>query len=311
MDSGLTSVEFVTVGNPGNAPDTRYNNFAVGGVNYTYQMGKFEVTAGQYTEFLNAVAKDDTYGLYYPSMARADLMGCSIKQEGSFRNYTYSVPADWANRPVTYISWGDAARFANWLTNGQPTGRQGPQTTEDGSYLLNGAVSDQALLAVTRKPSARYVIPTEDEWYKAAFHKNDGTTGNYWKCATASDTMPSNKLISPDPGNTANYKFSLGDIYTIGSLYGRTPVGEFENSQSPYGTFDQGGNVWEWNEAIVRASFRGIRGGSFADVEDYLFARDSRPALAFERDVCQWLPDRLGSGTCHAGAAGPRRSAGF
>ncbi len=29
-----------------------------------------------------------------------------------------------------------------------------------------------------------------------------------------------------------------------------------------YGTFDQGGNVWEWNEAVI-SSYRGVRGGCF------------------------------------------------
>ena len=63
MGPGLTSLEFVTVGNPGNAPDTRYG-ISAGSVDHVYQIGKFEITAGQYTEFLNAVAKDDPNGLY-------------------------------------------------------------------------------------------------------------------------------------------------------------------------------------------------------------------------------------------------------
>ena len=40
-----------------------------GSVAYTYQMGKYDVTVGQYCQFLNAVAKTDTYGLYNGSMA--------------------------------------------------------------------------------------------------------------------------------------------------------------------------------------------------------------------------------------------------
>jgi len=266
---------WVTVGNPGNTGELSgagaggYGPDRIcGAVNYEYKIGKFEVTAGQYTEFLNAVAKTDTYGLYNMHMVSGS-WNCQIQRIDTGSGYTYSVAPDWANRPVNNVSWGDAARFANWLTKGQPTGAQGLTTTEDGSYYLNGAISDEALLAVVRKSpeqGGRYYIPTEHEWYKAAYHKNDGVTGHYFDYSTSSDTMPSNVLANPDPGNNANLCFV--DDYTIGNPYYRTEVGEFENSESPYGTFDQGGNVWEWNEAILTDQFgfewcRGVRGGSF------------------------------------------------
>ncbi len=61
-------MEMVTIGNPGNEPDTRYETPGYGGVDYVYEIGKYEVTAGQYTEFLNAVADEDTYGLYNADM---------------------------------------------------------------------------------------------------------------------------------------------------------------------------------------------------------------------------------------------------
>ena len=73
--------------------------------------------------------------------------------------------------------------------------------------------------------------------------------------------MPSNEIVDPDPGNNATFR--VGEVYTIGEPYWRTEVGEFENSASPYGTFDQGGNVWEWNEAIDLDSYRGNRGGAY------------------------------------------------
>ncbi|HUT10222.1 MAG TPA: SUMF1/EgtB/PvdO family nonheme iron enzyme [Thermoguttaceae bacterium] len=100
------------------------------------------------------------------------------------------------------------------------------------------------------------------EPYKAAHHKNDGVTGNYFDFQTASDVLPSNDLIDPDPGNNAN--FNRGG-YTIGSPYYTTVVGEFENSASPYGTFDQGGNVGEWNEGFYNSGmgFRCVRGGDW------------------------------------------------
>jgi formylglycine-generating enzyme len=121
---GNVIIETVPVGIPGNPGDTRYSGGGVpsfGGVGYTYNIGKYEVTTGQYAEFLNTVAKTDTYGLYtermdcdYPS-----LRGCYIKRTGSPGSHTYKPgdgsPADmanWGNRLVNLVSWGDAGRFA-------------------------------------------------------------------------------------------------------------------------------------------------------------------------------------------------------
>ncbi len=276
------TIETVTVGNPGNVGELSGEGAGgwgpdaiVGGVDYTFRMGKFEVTAGQYAEFLNAVAATDTYGLYNTSMW-SSAYGCKIERSESSGSYVYSVASDWADRPVNLVSWGDAARFANWLTNGQPSGGQDPTTTEDGSYYLNGATTDAQLMTVTRKTlqqGGRYYVPTEDEWYKAAYHKNDGATANYWNYPTGTGTTPSNVLSDPDPGNNANfYRNQSG--YTIGSPYYRTEVGEFELSASPYGTYDQGGNVWEWNEAAFSELSRGLRGGDFNNGSNHLLASD-------------------------------------
>ena len=276
MPEGYTSLEWVTVGNPGNIgewsggyPEQNYR--ICGAVAYIYNIGKYEVTAGQYTEFLNAVAATDAYGLYNPLMDSRE-EGCQITQNGTSGNFTYDFSgrpsgdeSDWVNRPVNYVSWGDSVRFANWLHNGQPTGPQRDSTTEDGSYYLDGVTSDEELLSVTRKPGATWVIPTEDEWYKAAYHKNDGRTGNYWDYPTRSDSghWPNNEIVDPDPGNSANYE------RWDASPYWRTEVGEFENSGSPYGTFDQGGNVAEFNESIIASPWQSRirRGGQFSGIE--------------------------------------------
>jgi formylglycine-generating enzyme required for sulfatase activity len=136
-------IDTVSVGNPGNAAEWSGLGqgaamIQCGAVGYTYDIGKYEVTAGQYCEFLNAVAATDAYGLYSSGMADVpNYGGCNIQRSGSSGGYSYSVAADWANRPVNWVSWGGAARFANWMHNGQPTGPQNASTTEDGSYDLS------------------------------------------------------------------------------------------------------------------------------------------------------------------------------
>jgi len=218
----------------------------------------------------------------------SDPKGCQITQHGSSGGYTYDfsgrpsgtgTEADWSNRPVNYVGWGDAVRFANWLNNGQP-GLNSPvlqdaNSTEDGSYFLNGATSNDDLQAVTaRNANAIWVIPNPSEWSKAARHKNDGDTGNYFTYQTSSSTEPSNALVDPDPGNNATFQDEF-DAYTIGSPYWRTEVRAHENSPSPYGTFDMGGNVWEWNEDRVEYDpgfemwGRGLYGGGFRHFIDY------------------------------------------
>ena len=196
-----------------------------------------------------------------------------IQRSGSSGSYTYSVAADWANRPVNVVSYWDACRFANWLHNGQPTGPQNASTTERGAYTLNGYTGVDGR-TIQRNPGAKWFLPSEDEWYKAAYYKGGGTNAGYWDYPTRSDAVPSNILGNPtDPGNNATYN---NNGYTIGSPYYRTEVGAHENSESAYGTYDQGGNVSEWNEAIVQQNadyvWRGLRGGSYETYDTRLQA---------------------------------------
>ncbi len=273
MPSGQKSLELVTVGDPGNTADTRfgrdytkypYDPISYGAVEQTFQMGKYFITVAQYTQFLNAVAQTDTYGLYSPGMATWGLP-CGIVQSGSSGSYTYSVAPNRDDYPVNWVSWADAARFCNWLTNGQPSGPQGPGTTERGSYLLNGLMVDTPLMGVARSTDARYVIPNEDEWYKAAYYKGGSTNAGYWTYPTRSDLPPSNVLSSTGTNNANFYDNGFTD--PVNKL---TPAGAFAGSPGPYGTFDQGGNLWQWTEANLWGTTRVLRAGSCGTDVTYL-----------------------------------------
>ena len=245
----------VKVGNPNNANDT--GGSKIGAVAYSYQIGTYDVTIGQYAAFLNSVAKTDTYSLYNSDIAiQGNVAG--IQQNGSSGSYTYGVVGS-PNRPITYVSWFDAARFANWMTNGQGNG-----STETGAYTLNGKTSGDAVAA---NPGAKFHIPTANEWYKAAYYSPtlNGGTGGYYTYATQSNTAPGNQIGGAT--NQANYYTSVYSV-TQSSSYDPnqnylTDVGAFSGSSSFYGTFDQSGNVYQWNDLDGAAGpSRGLRGGN-------------------------------------------------
>jgi formylglycine-generating enzyme required for sulfatase activity len=289
MGTGITSLETVQVGNPGNAADTAAhsgNPAGQGAVGYNYAIGKYEVTAGQYAEFLKAVADTDTYGLYNGSMDSTPY-GCQITRHGVSGSYTYDFSgrpsgeeSDWANRPVNYVSYWDASRFANWLHNGQPTGAQGAGTTETGAYTLTSdGISGNTIV---RNADWKWAVTNEDEWYKAAYHdKTAGTAATYFNYPTSNNSPPG-RDITDVSGNNANYS---GTPFPIDSGKYTTLVGEFQNSDSPYGTFDQSGNVFEWNESVLYSWARGQRGGGWPDYTSGLaspYRSYSGPTFEFE-----------------------------
>lgn len=261
--SALITIETVPVGNAGNAADPTTGYGAVG---YDYGIGKYEVTLNQYTEFLNAVAKTDSYGLYNMEMAGGPYFA-SIARSGVSGSYVYSVIGS-GNRPVTYVSWYDSARFVNWLHNGQPVGLQTAGTTETGAYTLTGNTG-----IITRNSGWNYSLPSENEWYKAAYHQpaaQGGDTDNYWRYPTANNEFPNSRngsLTDPNSGNfyrddgIAN-GFNDGWAYYDGYGSYLKDVGAFNLAGSFYGTFDQGGNVWEWNDLVI-GDRRGMRGGAW------------------------------------------------
>lgn len=246
----IATVPVGDAGNPGELSGAGAGGYGAdricGSVEYAYNIGQYEVTASQYCSFLNAKAKTDTYGLYNASMWNDTSNGCMIQQSGTSGNYTYSVATGYGNRPVNYVSYWDSCRFANWLHNGQDNG-----DTESGAYTLNGYNGDDGR-TIQRNTNWQWAVTSEDEWYKSAFY--NPSTGGYYDYPTSSNHLNI---------GTANYVYSY-----VGHT---TDVGDYGNA-SPYGTFDQGGNVWEWHEAVMLGSWRGLRGGSFYTYENILRA---------------------------------------
>ncbi len=254
--SALVTIDSVPVGDINNPADW---GFGEGSVGYHYSIGKYEVTLNQYCGFLNAVGATDTYGLYNP-LLNSLLQVRGIARTGSSGSYHYSVIGS-GNRPVTYVNWFDAARFVNWLQNGQPTGLQGPGTTETGAYALNGAMSG---IGFARNPGTHFCLPTQDEWYKAAYYDPTGASGNagYWLYPTRSNDQPNSRPGNSFDPNSANYYYDDGiaNGYNGGNAVNNsinlpsgsalTDAGAYTLARSYYGTYDQAGNAYEWTESV-------------------------------------------------------------
>ena len=241
-------IDTVLVGNPGNAGDTAVmlsdGTTGYGSVAYEYRIGTTEVTNAQYVAFLNDVAKSDPLGLYNSKMADygsgSSSDGSGIIRSGVDGSYTYSVVAGRENYAVNYVSLFDAARFCNWVTSGKID--VGVYTIIDPSsqYAGDGSITrdNDAWLA------GGIALPTEDEWYKAAYYNKDADDGSYYNYPTSNDSI--------DPGDANYWDTGIKDITNVDFGVG-----------SPYGTFGQGGNVWEWNETVVETYYYRLRGASF------------------------------------------------
>ena len=176
----------------------------------------------------------DPNGLYNPQMTSSPRGG--IARSGGDGSYVYSAIAGRDQMPVVFVSFYDALRFANWMDNGQLAGVQDATTTEDGTYTI----TEQGILdnTIVRNAGNRIAIPSEDEWYKAAYHDALGMQSTDYFRYPAGSSTPIACGFPTDAPNTANCGQTVFDL---------TDVGSYTGSSSPWGTFDQGGNVHDWN----------------------------------------------------------------
>ncbi len=255
------TIDWVSVGDPGNTADTTGNPNPAGAVATSFQIMKFEFTNQQYTDFLNSVDASGTNptSVYNTSMGSNARGGISFTS-GNASGSKYAIRTNMGNKPVNFVSWFDAARVSNWLFNGAT----GTSSMETGAYTLNNATSGNAPAV---NSGATFYVPTEDQWYKAAYYKGGSTNAGYWDYATQSDTAPTEVTAdgtgigsAGSTGNFANYNRGAdwgsplqdGNVTTVGTNGGA----------SAYGAFDMSGNVQEWNDLTGAAgSLRGFRGG--------------------------------------------------
>jgi hypothetical protein len=257
-DARAVTIAWSPVGNPGNAPDPATGSL-YGAVGYSYNIGTYDVTNSQYVAFLNS---NDPTGLsplqlYNSGMSNGKYGGITYNS-GAANGSKYSAKSGNGNNPVNYVTWYDTLRFSNWLDNGQV-----PGSTETGAYtLLGGTPTPSNASTITRNTGATVFLPSENEWYKAAYYNPANST--YYQYPTSSNTAP-----------TASFPISTPNSANINSVVGNlTAVGAYSGTTSPYGAFDMGGDVQQWNEAlsISFVGYRGVMGGSFGFNSSVLFS---------------------------------------
>ena len=216
-------------------------------VNYDYHMATYEISNDQWTKFKAA------YG--------------AVKGSPSTAYDTNPIYVG-ANMPVSMISWYEAAQFVNYLNTS--TGHQaaykftGTQGTSSYTLAVWSAAEADNGTNLYRNKDAKYFLPTEDEWVKAAYW-NGADIKTY--ATKAGESVTQGDGISGTGWNyyTTQYAAASHGPWAVGS-----------GSQELNGTYDMMGNVWEWMENpstigdYETASYRGIRGGSYYLGTDYL-----------------------------------------
>jgi len=217
------TVDFVNIGNAGNAADTT----TYGAVPYEYRASIYEISQDAIT--------------------KATASGMANVTAGAWTG----------NQPAATINWYEAAAFVNFLnTNSGKTAAY--NLTFSGSWSMALWSSEQAWTAggtnLYRNKNTFYFLPSENEWYKAAYYNAAGS--NYFLYPTASSSVPT-PVASGTNAGSAVYD-SVASVPAIVDSAG---------GLSPYGTMGQGGNVFEWTESAFAGTNssssegRAIRGG--------------------------------------------------
>ena len=241
------NIDFVTVGNPGNAADTdvNTNRNGYGAVDYVYKMGTYEVTRNQWDTVAGAAGI--TIGVGAPRFS--------------------------GDQPVTEVAWYGAAQFCNWLTTGDKSLHVHLQRRRDGNH---GSL-DRSYLPQRRRRSLRH--PKRGRVVQGGLLRSE--QGRHRRLlAVSEDTAP-----TPLGGGTTGAVYSRYSGGTYPSLaYPESVL--LAGSSNAYGTIAQSGNAFEWIEDYYSGSSgdRVRRGASYANNADLIAAtwRGSRPPTSVD-----------------------------
>jgi formylglycine-generating enzyme required for sulfatase activity len=284
----------------------------VGGVDYRYGIGQLEVTVTQYVDFLNTVDPSgrNRHKLYSPTESSLEWpkYGQIDFSAPAAAGHHYSVASpEWARKPYGFANFLRSARFANSLYNGQVLSRQ---ASTAGSFhyvtyrvrlsrLTETGMYDMHVRAMTRSHKSGFVIPSQNEWIKAAYYDpNGGGKYSYWQYPTnpgafgdEGASAPRSTTLDPTTGDVSNASTQpLANFHAEGqpapswcpsafsaetcssvnplgikaSTYAKAFQGSLSTvgqarTTSPWGTLDQGGNAVEWTDTITPPPF-GVKG---------------------------------------------------
>ena len=223
------TIDFVDISNAGNAADTT----TYGAVPYEYRIGTYEITQDAIT--------------------KATASGMANVTAGPWTG----------NQPAANISWYEAAAFVNWLNTSTGKTAAYDLAWNGSAWSMNLWSSEQAWTAggtnLYRNKDTFYFLPSENEWYKAAYYNPAGS--DYFLYPTASSSVPTAVASGTDAG-TAVYNNAASVPAIVDSAGGL----------SSYETMGQGGNAYEWNESGFDGTNnsspedRAVRGGDWVAI---------------------------------------------
>ncbi|MFJ1707473.1 hypothetical protein [Kitasatospora sp. NPDC088346] len=301
---GVVPFTDAVYGSCADAPPGSAECLMVGGVDQPYEIGKFEVTVAQWVAFLNTVDRTgrDPHHLYdrtesssaWPKYGPVDFSAAAADGH----HYAVAFP-QWADKPYGFADFLKAARFVNSLYNGRLIARESSTsgTFEYVTYRVElspqteRGMYDLARPDATRARGAGFVVPSQDEWIKAAYYDpSGGGTHSYWKYPTnpgvfgdGDASAPAPTVLDPATGDVTNgttqplasfhatglpapswcpgqvrpavcataNPFGLDPVAYAAAYQGSLSTVGQARTTSPWGTLDQGGNAVEWTDTIT------------------------------------------------------------